>query len=619
MRRPAAIAAAIGVATIALLALLTGLGGFTPWVAHAEPPATSDDPPLPRPHLGYGLNVRLEEHIDPLFAPLGMEWIKLWEEYELAPPAERLPYQVLFAFDLREGMPPDIDAWATYVEAVARAGRGRVEAYEIGNEPNVERFWGGRPPDPAEYTQVLQAAYERIKAVDPAAIVVSGGLAPVGRIEGQCNGWEGNNCGAMDEREYTRQMLLSGAGDYLDAFGYHPYGFAYEPETAPQTVENGFAFRGVEIIHDILAQHGLAHKPIWATEFNWLRDWRADGATMPEDCRQTYADHFGWMEVTEVEQANYITRAYRYADENWPWMGAMFIWNLDWHNYHTWDCEAAHYFSIRKRDDTVTGAPSLAYHTVMSMEKRVGYFGPQLAITPTALNLEANVYEPGVVTATLTPWNARYRLLTWTASAATAAATSAATSAAITPTLAITTGRQGNPLTISVDSAGYAVGVYTTAVTLTAFPSETLDSPQTAPITLHVRGAELEIVPPTIDIQAALNEPGVHTAVVAPINTGYGVFTWTASVASGFQLTGTLGTLGAQMTPTLAVTTGLQGQPLTVTVDTTGYSSGTFVGAITVTTIPSDVLNAPQRATISMRIVSERRRIFLPLIMRTES
>ncbi len=611
-------------AAVTLLVLLTSLSGFTPWIAHVKASETSDEPPLPNPHLGYGLNVRLEANVDPLFAPLGLEWIKLWEEYEFDPPAERLPYQVLFTLDLREGMPADIDAWAADVEAVARAGRGRVEAYEIGNEPNVERFWGGQPPNPAEYTQVLQTAYERIKAVDPAAIIVSAGLAPVGRIEGDCNGWEGNNCGAMDEREYTRQMLRLGAGDYLDAFGYHPYGFAYEPEIDPHAVENGFAFRGVEIIHDILAQHDLAHKPIWATELNWLRDWREDNVTMPQNCRQAYDDHFGWMEVTEIQQADYISRAYRYADEHWPWMGAMFIWNLDWHNYHIWDCEAAHHFSIRKPDGTTSGAPSLAYHTVMSMEKRVGYFGPQLAITPTALNLEANVYEPGVVTATLIPWNARYRLLTWTASVATSAATSAATGAAVTPTLAITTGRQGSPLTINVNSTGYGVGMYSTAVTLTAIPSDALDSPQVTPITLHVRGAALEIVPPAIGIYAALNEAGVYTATVVPTNTGYGVFTWTASVAAGFQPTGTLGTLGLQITPTLAVTTGCQGQPLTMTVDTTGYSAGTFIGAITVTSAlsmesaPSDVLNAPQRVPIVLHIASERRRIFLPLILRNE-
>ncbi len=391
---------------------------FVACVLVASPPSTRADPPrqtsfppvLLPPHLGYGINVRLEDNVDPLFAPLGLEWVKLWEEYGVDPSAERLPYQVLFVIDLRSGMLLNLDEWGAKIEEIARANQGFVQAYEIGNEPNLGRFWNGEPPDPGEYVQVLQVAYERIKAVDPAAIVVSAGLAPVGRVQGSCGGWSGNDCGAMDEREYARQMLLRGAGDYLDAFGYHPYGFAYEPEQAldellPGDAGNGFAFRGVEVMHDLLEQYDLGHKPVWATEFNWLRAWTED-ASMPSYCRSEYEDSFAWMEVDGVQQANYITRAFRYADENWPWMGAMFVWNLDWHNYHTWDCEAARYFSIRRNDGTDHGALTLAYEALAAMEKRPGYFGPKLAVEPSTLNLLADVYEPGIITATIDVWTA---------------------------------------------------------------------------------------------------------------------------------------------------------------------------------------------------------------------
>ena len=477
---------------IAALVAVTGRPGAAALPAHAEIP----------PHLGYGVNVRFQSHVDSLFAPLGFEWLKLWEEYEDDPPAERLSYKVLFAIECN-GMPANLDQWGDHVEAIATAGLGFVEAYEIGNESNVDRFWGNGPPDPGEYVQVLQVAYERIKAVDPAAIVVSAGLAPVGRIEGTCDGWSGNNCEAMDEREYAHQMLLLGAGDYFDAFGYHPYGFAYAPETDPSSVSNGFAFRGVEVMHDLLEQHGLEHKPIWATEFNWLRDPSADGAG-PDWCHRdpAYEDNFGWMDMPEVQQANYITRAFQYADENWPWMGAMFVWNLDWHNYG-WLCDPARYFSVRKDNSTDLGTPALAYEALAALEKRPGHFGPRLAVAPEAITLLADVDEPGVITATLHPWNAGYR-----------------------------------------------------------------------------------------------------------------VFTWTASVATGLQVTGT-GTLGVQVTPTLVITTGLQGTPLTVTVDSTGYSTGTFIGSITVTATTTDVLDAPQAVPVTLLVVPEVFRMYLPVMLRS--
>ena len=476
----------------AALVTVTGRPGIAVLPAHAEIP----------PHLGYGINVRQESRIDPLVAPLGFEWVKLWEEYEDDPPVERLPYKVLFAIEC-DGMPADLDQRGDHVEETARAGLGFVEAYEIGNEPNVERFWGGASPAPDQYVEVLKVAYERIKAVDPAATVVSGGLAPVGRIEGTCNGWNGNDCHAMDEREFARQMFLLGAGDYFDAFGYHPYGFAYAPETDPESVSNGFAFRGVEVMHDLLEQHNLGHKPVWATEFNWLRDWTEEGG-MPSDCRSDYEADFSWMEVPEVQQAGYITRAFQYADENWPWMGAMFVWNLDWHNYHTGHCEAARYFSVRKNDGTDLGAPTLAYDALVAMEKRPGHFGPRMAVTPSALTFLADV-----------------------------------------------------------------------------------------------------------------REPGTFTGVVVPLNTGYRVFTWTAMVAAGMQVTGT-GTVGVQVTPTLAITTGLQGMPLTVTVDSTGYTTGTFTAIISVTATTTDVLDAPQTVPVTLRVVPEVYRAYLPVALRCE-
>lgn len=510
-------------AVVAALVAVTGGPGAPPRPVRAGPRPPTAPASLPDPHLGYGMNVRNREHVDSLFAPLDFGWLKLWEEYDPRVPDTRYPYQVLFLIDCT-GRPDDLEAWGDDVEAIAAAGEGFVEAYEICNEPN-RRAWLNKdlspvPPDPALYAQMLRIAYERIKAVDPGAVVVSAGLAPVGRIEGTYNGWNGNNGDAMDEREYARQMLLLGAGDYFDAFGYHPYGFAYEPERSldalpPSDGGNDFAFRGVEVMHDLLEQHGLGHKPIWATEFSWLRDPAEDGA-IPGWCHHSpeYEDSFGWMDVPEIQQANYLTRAFQYADENWPWMGPMFVWNLDWHDYNdTWVCEPARYFSVLKIDYASGYNPyldplpapyttTLAYHALAAMEKRPVQFVPRLAVEPPALTFMADV-----------------------------------------------------------------------------------------------------------------REPRVFTGAVVPLNLEFGVFTWTATVATGFHVTGT-GTVGVQVTPTLPVTTGLAGAPLTVTVDSTGYTTGTFTAAITVSATTTDVLNAPQVVPLTLRVFPELHRAYLPLTLR---
>jgi hypothetical protein len=530
-------------AIVVLVAVTSGLGR-APSPARAEIPPPIALSSLPPPHLGYGLNVRDPSTVDTLFAPLGFEWLKLWEEYgtEQDPtlPQSRYPYEVLFLIDCtaRSG---DLDAWGDAVEAIAVAGQGLVEAYEICNEPNRAR-WLSRdvspfPPDPGLYVQMLQVAYERIKAVDPAAVIVSAGLAPVGRIQGTCNGWSGNDCGAMDEREYARQMFLLGAGDYFDAFGYHPYGFAYEPERGldelpPGDNGNGFAFRGVEVMHELMEQHDLGHKPVWATEFSWLRDPSEDGRT-PDWChrRDEYEDNFGWMDVPEVQQANYITRAFQYADESWPWMGAMVVWNLDWYDYG-WLCDPARYFSVLRVDyggDDLLGGPSL--------RRRLRAFGAE------NLSYDLTYLE----------------------------------SAPYTTTLAYD----------GLAAMGKRPGHF---------------------------GPRLAVVPPALTFLADVDEPGVRTGVLVPLNTGYRVFTWTATVAAG--MVGTR-TVGAQVTPTLAITTAVQGTPMTVTLDSTGYATGTFVGVISVTATTSDVLDAPQTVTVTLRVLSEVYRVHLPLVLRS--
>ena len=520
-------------AIAALAAMTCGLLA-TPPLAYADPQPSP--PSLPSPHLGYGINVRDPGVVDSLFAPLGFEWLKLWEEYgtEQAPtlPQARYPYKVLFLIDCT-GRSGDLEAWGEAVEAIATAGKSLVEAYEICNEPNRSGWLnaGVSPaqPDPGLYVRMLQVAYERIEAVDAGAIVVSAGLAPVGRIQDTCARWRGNNCQVMDEQEYARQMLLLGAGDSCDAFGYHPYGFAYEPERAPDELPpdddgNGFAFRGVEAMYALLEQHGLGYKPVWATEFSWLRDPHEDGA-LPGWCHRIgdYENPFGWMDVPEVQQADYITRAFQYADEHWPWMGAMFVWNLDWYDYG-WQCDPARYFSVLKVDYTVYNP-----HAV--------FWQPDNLVTP-----------PG------------------TGAGSTAESIVAA------------------PYTMTL--------AYDALVAMEKRPG-------------HF-GPRLAVLPPALTIVADVDEPGTLTGVVVPLNAGYGVFTWTATVVAGMQVT-----------PTLAVTTGLQGTPLTVTVDSTGYVTGTFMGAIAVTGVTTDVLDAPQVVTVTLRVVPELYRVYLPVAIRS--
>jgi hypothetical protein len=71
--------------------------------------------------------------------------------------------------------PRDIDEWRAFVRALVAAMQlyRNVASYEIYNEENVSMWWDGSA---AEYNEVLAAASDEIRGLDPRAQVVLGGM-----------------------------------------------------------------------------------------------------------------------------------------------------------------------------------------------------------------------------------------------------------------------------------------------------------------------------------------------------------------------------------------------------------------------------------------------------------
>jgi hypothetical protein len=202
-----------------------------------------------------------------------------------------------------KGLLIDVDAYTVFVARVAQRYEGRVEAYVIWNEPNLAQEWGGQPPDPEGYAQLLRAAYTAVKESDPQALVVSAGLAPTNRGDET----------AMDDRVYLEVLYEAGAQEFFDVLGAHPYGFAYGPDD-PHDAHEGLNFARLEDLREILVAHGDAEKPMWATEVGWTTE--------------AVAGEQAWLQVTEEGQAAYLTGAFEKAGDEWPWLERMAVWNL---------------------------------------------------------------------------------------------------------------------------------------------------------------------------------------------------------------------------------------------------------------------------------------------------
>lgn len=226
------------------------------------------------------------------------------------------------------GPPPQNNVYfQEFLAELATRYRGRIDAIQIWNEPNLAREWGNRPPNPAQYAAMLRDSYQTIKAIDPNMVVITAGMAPTGTC---CDI-------AMPDDRFYREMYQAMGGNstgYFDMLGVHGAGFAAPPEVSPAETaadkprfggERFFSFRRIEDIRQIMVENGDANKRVAVLEFGWTTDNRPNSP---------YYWHGAGAGIDAAVQGDYMVRAYEYAKANWqPWIGLMsliFMPDLDW-------------------------------------------------------------------------------------------------------------------------------------------------------------------------------------------------------------------------------------------------------------------------------------------------
>ncbi len=224
------------------------------------------------------------------------------------------------------GLPTGTQDFADFMGFLTRRYAGRVQAYEIWNEENYAVETGGRV-NVAAYLPVLKAGYRAVKEADPTAVVVFGGLTPTGIT---------NPAIALNDVDYLRQIYALNGGEvkqYYDVLGAHPGSNCNPPDTSwpdspattpcgtdpdggrSYTKDNSFYFKRILEIRKVLEDAGEGGKKMWLTEFGWTTANQAPG--------------YGYGKfVSEQQQAQYLTRAFDLG-KSYPWMGVIFVWNLN--------------------------------------------------------------------------------------------------------------------------------------------------------------------------------------------------------------------------------------------------------------------------------------------------
>jgi hypothetical protein len=130
-------------------------------------------------------------------------------------------------------MVTDIRDWDNYVTALVTRYKGKIETYELWNEP--DSFFTGTMADLVTLTTHM---YNIIRSIDPAAIILS--PSPNGL------------------NSYVDHYFAAGGPTGVDGISFHAYNAS--PEKVIDYVDN---------IRRIAAKHGLASKPLWNTEGSW--------------------------------------------------------------------------------------------------------------------------------------------------------------------------------------------------------------------------------------------------------------------------------------------------------------------------------------------------------------
>ena len=139
--------------------------------------------------------------------------------------------------------PANLDDWRTFVRTMVTRYKGRIQAYEIWNEPNLKDFWTGTTD---QMLTLTKEASQIIKSVDPQAIVVSPSATADYGIP------------------WLAEFLKKGGGQYVDVIGYH---FYVNPHT--KLPEELVPF--IQNVRRVISEHNLDYKPLWNTESGWLQ------------------------------------------------------------------------------------------------------------------------------------------------------------------------------------------------------------------------------------------------------------------------------------------------------------------------------------------------------------
>jgi len=147
------------------------------------------------------------------------------------------------------GPPDDPADWHDVCFRAAARYRGRVSAWGLWNEPNLEHFWSGTRQQYIE--EILLVGAEAIRAADSGALVCGPGLAHLSSFH-----WE----------DWLRDVIRQGAG-VLDVVTHHVYPDGASHSSVTNDLDRGGSYPwDPPSVREVLQDEGWFGRPFWLTE-----------------------------------------------------------------------------------------------------------------------------------------------------------------------------------------------------------------------------------------------------------------------------------------------------------------------------------------------------------------
>jgi endoglycosylceramidase len=240
----------------------------------------------------------------------------------------------------------DAGKFGKFAGAVAQHFKGRISTFEIWNEEDLPNFFKPEP-DPQKYGELLRHAHAAIRAANPGALVLFGGLSSASVAVGKP--W-----GFFEEVLHLHPDL----GSHFDALAIHPYTLAQslapEQENPAGTLEDMLI-----AARKVLSRFGLERKPLWLTELGW------PACPCPPLEPPVFIPN-----VSYEDQASYLVRSALLA---WRQRAATWLW------YDFIDADGSvplfseNYFGLVQHDtnpeDGIPPAPKPAFQALSAMTK----------------------------------------------------------------------------------------------------------------------------------------------------------------------------------------------------------------------------------------------------------